>query len=175
MEEYQGVKFKLKKIEQKLPESAVRKFLALDSRLSDFLSPEQNEGNMSMKHWNGFLIKKSGARMSALGEDDVSCVLRADQEVVYSGAVPSSEARMHARIYEKLPDANIILHFHDDEKLADYDGPSIGPYDYGTSELAQAAAQMASQKQEFMIKEHGFVIIAKDEKELIQRLISWKK
>jgi ribulose-5-phosphate 4-epimerase/fuculose-1-phosphate aldolase len=175
MEEYQGVKFKLRKLEQKLPESAVRKFLELDSKLKGFLSSKQNEGNMSMKHWNGFLIKKSGAKMGSLGEGDVSCVLKAEEEVVYTGALPSSEARMHARIYEVLPEANIILHFHDDDKLASYGGPSIDSHEYGTPELAEAAARMAAKEQEFMIKEHGFVIIAKDENELIQRLHSWKK
>jgi ribulose-5-phosphate 4-epimerase/fuculose-1-phosphate aldolase len=175
MEEYRRVKFKLKKLEQMLPDGALRKFLGLDSKLKEFIGPGQNEGNMSTRHWNGFLIKRAGAMMGELGGDDVSCVLRADEEVAYTGAEPSSEARMHARIYEKIPDANIILHFHDDEKLAGYSGPSIGPYGYGTRELADAAAAMAAQKQEFMIKEHGFVIIAKDENELIQRLLSWKK
>lgn len=174
MEEYEGVKFRLKKLEQKLPEGAVRKFLELDSKLTGFLKPGQNEGNMSMRHWNGFLIKRAGARMGSLGKDDVSCVLRVDSEVVYTGAEPSSEARMHAGIYEKAPDAGVILHFHDDERLASYEGPSIGPYEYGTLELANAAAGKAKEK-EFMIKEHGFVIIAKDENELIQRLRSWKK
>lgn len=174
MEEYRGVKFRLKKLEQKLPDSAVRRFLELDARLGEFIGPEQNEGNMSMRHWNGFLIKRSGSRIGMLGKEDVSCVLRADEEVAYTGAEPSSEARMHARIYERLPDAGVILHFHDDARLASYGGPSIGPYEYGSQELANAAAEMA-EKKEFMIKEHGFVIIARDEEELIQRLRSWKR
>jgi ribulose-5-phosphate 4-epimerase/fuculose-1-phosphate aldolase len=175
MEEYHGVKFKSRKTDVEIPPEKVRKFLELDKLLSEFLSPEQNEGNMSMRLEQGFLIKRAGARMSCLEKNDVSWVLETGDEIVFSGAEPSSEARMHASIYNNASEAGIVLHFHDDGMLSKYKGPSIGPYEYGTAELAKAAGEMAGKRNEFMIKEHGFVIIANDVKELIERLHSWKK
>lgn len=175
MEEYEGVRFRLREIDAEIPSDAVGRFLEVDSGLRRFLSPKQNEGNMSMRFEEGFLIKRTGARMGSLAVEDISWVRSAGEEVAFSGPVPSSESRMHARIYEACPDANVILHFHDEEKLKSYPGPSIGPLGYGTMELADAAGKRAIREKEFMIKGHGFVIIAGDAEELFQRLGSWKR
>ena len=172
MEEYKGVKFPFDLIDGEIPEKEKQKFLELDRKLGAFINPEENEGNLSMRLTNGFLIKGAGAIMTRLSAEEVSMVISINEKVIASGAVPSSEARMHYEIYKAQPKAKIILHFHDKDLLGRFDGPSIGPFDYGTEELAVAAGKINEKM--FMIKEHGFVIIARDEEELF-RLIRWKR
>jgi hypothetical protein len=175
MEEYEGPKFVLTRTDRTLPEVAVKRYLELDARLREFLDPKENEGNMSMRLDEGFLVKRAGARMTELGDADVSWVLEAEEKVVAAGAEPSSEARMHHEIYKANPGAMIILHFHDDERLGTYEGPSIGPFPYGTLELAKASGEIAKTESMFMIKGHGFVMIAKDEESLLEMMRSWKR
>ncbi|MBU0532837.1 class II aldolase/adducin family protein [Candidatus Micrarchaeota archaeon] len=173
MEEYNGVKFSYRLVEGKLPE--ISSYLTLDAKLRGFLNPKKNEGNMSIRVANGFLIKRTGAKMTELGKEDVSLVLEVDEDIVIAvGAVPSSETRMHYEIYGALPEVSIILHFHDENLLEKFEGASVGPFSYGSKELAKAAAKMARLHGIFMIKEHGFVLIAKNEEELLE-MMKWKK
>jgi ribulose-5-phosphate 4-epimerase/fuculose-1-phosphate aldolase len=174
MEEYEGPKFIFRAVDRLLPEIDVRRYLEVDSRLGQFLDPEENEGNMSMRLQEGFLIKRAGARMTRLSGDDVSWVLESDGEVLAAGAEPSSEAKMHHHIYNAVPEAMVVLHFHDDRMLERFEGAAIGPFPYGTEELAAAAGEAAKEHRMFMIKEHGFVLIAEDEEELLERMKTWK-
>ena len=96
METYEGVKFRYRLVENELPADDVKRYLKLDARLREFLDPQENEGNMSMRLAEGFLIKRAGAKMTELTEKDVSLVVGVEEgEVVAAGAVPSSEAKMH--------------------------------------------------------------------------------
>lgn len=175
-EEYVGVKFPYKLIEGEISEDDVRKYLKIDEKLGEILSPLENEGNMSMKIKEGFLIKRAGARMTELKDKDVSLVLEMKADVVIAtGAVPSSETRLHDEIYKSAPEARVILHFHNDKLLESFEGPSIGPFPYGTVELAKAAGEAAKSNEMFMIKEHGFILTAKNEEELLKRMKSWKR
>jgi L-fuculose-phosphate aldolase len=172
MEEYKGVKFRYRIVEKELPEEQLKKYLDIDARLKEFLDPENNEGNMSLRLEKGFLIKRAGARMTELTKKSVSMIVEIEEIVIAAGAIPSSEARMHNEIYRHHPEANMILHFHDEKMLKSFQGPAIGSFPYGSKELADAAGNLKQKM--FMIKDHGFVIIAKDEEELFE-MISWIK
>lgn len=176
MEEYKGVKFSYRLVDKERPAEELRKYLELDAKLGEYLDPIENDGNMSMRLAEGFLIKCAGARMTELTGKDVSMVVGIEEgNVVATGSVPSSEARMHHEIYNAMPEAWVVLHFHDDRMLEKFEGAAIGPFPYGSAELAEAAGKEAESRQMFMIKEHGFVLIAKDERGLWQRLMLWKK
>lgn len=171
MEGYEGVKFRYRFVEKELPQDDVKRYLGLDARLREFLDPQENEGNMSMRLAEGFLVKRAGARMTELNKKDVSLVLGEEKgEVVAAGTVPSSEARMHHEIYKAKPTAMIILHFHNDWLLEKFEGPGIGPFPYGSLGLAEAAGKAAKSHNVFKIREHGFVLIAKEEEELLQSM-----
>lgn len=171
MEKYEGVKFSYRLVEKELPKDEVREYLGLDAMLKEFLDPQENEGNMSMRLANGFLVKRAGARMTRLTENDVSMVVGIEnEEVVAAGAVPSSESKMHHEIYKAVPAARIVLHFHNDMLLERFEKPAIGPFPYGSLGLAEAAGKAAKSHNVFKIREHGFVLIAKDREELLQSM-----
>ena len=158
MEEYKGVKFKVIPVEEKADASEL---LDLDKFISGFVSVRGAEGNASIRHKEGFLIKRTGSVMTRLKDEDVVFVQRIDGDVVYaSGGTPSSEARLHWKIYENRKDVNIILHFHDREMLDVPFDLEIGPFEYGTPELADAAGRISVEGDVIKVKEHGFIVIA---------------
>lgn len=161
MEEYGGVKFKV----NALPGSVqgAGGLLEADRLVARFVRTEGGEGNLSVRKGSGFLIKRSGAQMTKLREEDVVFVQKIDGGTVHAiGGTPSSESRMHWAIYKNRKDANVILHFHDDKRLGEKFGVEIGPFPYGTSELAEAAGKASRRSDLIKIKGHGFVVIAKD-------------
>lgn len=173
-EEYSGIKFSCElrgPIEGLSPQ--VDSYLSLDKKLDRYIpAPKGNEGNMSMRAGGGFLIKAAGARMMRLKKEDVSFVYSVDEEkhAVYArGKAPSSETFLHHFIYKAHPGISIILHFHDDSLLGRADNvPSIGPFPYGSLELAREAAKADSGV--LRIAGHGFVVSAADEGELFGAL-----
>ena len=69
MEEYKGIKFKVVELEGEIPNK--EKLLELDKLISKFIKTEKNEGNLSVRMKNGFLIKKAGSQLTKLKENDV--------------------------------------------------------------------------------------------------------
>lgn len=167
MEKYTGVKF-----ETVLEEGTVgdvSEFLEIDKMLGKYIHPEKNEGNMSMRTVDGFLIKRAGAGMTGLSENDVVLVKKIENGRVYAvGGTPSSESIMHYNIYNKKKDAGIILHFHDDELMEKLSWETVGLFPYGSRELADAVGNASENK--IKIAGHGLVIIAKDKEELFKIL-----
>jgi len=171
MEEYSGVKFEYSIVEGKIPENRIMEYLELDRTLKKFLDTEKNEGNMSMRIKGGFLIKRTGAKMTDLNKGDISMVTGIeDEKIIAIGQAPSSEARMHDGIYRTNPEVRVILHFHNDEILDKISCSAIGPFPYGTTELANAAAECSIKHKFFKINKHGFVIVAKNSEELLNKL-----
>ncbi len=169
MEEYTGVKFETVVLEGKMGD--VSEFLELDGKLGKYFNPEENEGNMSLRIGSGFLIKKAGARMTSLKEEDVVFVKRIERGRVYAiGGTPSSESMMHYEIYKMRRDAAAVLHFHDDRLLERADWSVVGPFPYGSRKLAEAVAAASEITDKIKIEGHGFVIIAKDGKGLLEIL-----
>ena len=167
MEEYAGVKFGAVVEEGEVGD--VFGFLKLDMMIGEYISPKGNEGNMSLRVENGFLIKKTGMRMTSLAEKDVVLVKKIEGGKVYVvGGTLSSESVMHYMIYQKRKNAKIILHFHDDELLGKLDWESVGPFPYGSKELAEAVVDASENR--IKLEGHGFVIIADDKEELVKIL-----
>jgi L-fuculose-phosphate aldolase len=172
MEEYKGVKFRLVPLERALPRADVAAFLSLDRSLSAYIHPEKNEGNLSIRVEGGFLIKRTGAKLTTCTEKDVVLVVRAGRESVSAaGGTPSSESRMHGAVYRRRKDANAILHFHDDKLLSRPIGVAVGPFlRYGTEALATAVARACVRSDLVRILGHGLVIVGRDGKDILEKL-----
>ena len=140
--------------------------------IGEIIDPKANEGNLSMRYNGGFLIKRTGVRLAHLHEEDVVFVEKVEDTKVFSTGMPSTESIMHYEIYTTRSDAEIILHFHDEELLKKKFEAEIGPFPYGTKELAVAVSEAAVNSDILKIKEHGFVIIAKNKEELKEKLLS---
>ncbi len=168
MEEYKGVKFTVVLAEGTVDGSEM---IALDKELTRFIKTLGNEGNTSIRKEEGFLIKRAGARMTALKNEDVVFVTKVDGNTVYAiGGTPSSESLMHKEIYEKRKDVNVIFHFHDNDLLKKETMNEVGPFDYGSPELAKSVGEAVLKWDFVKVREHGFVIVALDKEELISKL-----
>ncbi len=88
-------------------------------RLADSgLSPGAS-GNMSCRTEGGFLITRTGVALAEIETDDWVLVSGVDHDadgrvVVYSRAPhePSKDSSVHAALYERLPEAKTVFHFH---------------------------------------------------------------
>jgi ribulose-5-phosphate 4-epimerase/fuculose-1-phosphate aldolase len=164
MEEYAGVKFEVKALPGRVEGAAL---LEADRLVARFIRVSGGEGNLSVRKGSGFLIKRTGAQMTKLREEDVVFVKKIEGGTVHAmGGTPSSESRMHWEIYRARKDANVILHFHDDRRLGGKFGAEIGPFPYGTAELAEAAGAASLGSDRIKIRQHGFVAIARDLEDL---------
>ncbi|MFA5050317.1 MAG: class II aldolase/adducin family protein [Candidatus Micrarchaeia archaeon] len=169
MEKYTGIKFKYIKTKTKIQPS--EELIRIGKEISKIIKIKGNEGNLSIRKKNGFLIKRAGANMGKLKAGDGVFVERIEGGTIYSaGKTPSSESIMHHLIYKKRKDINLILHFHLDELLKKKIGFEIGPFDYGTIELANAVSKASKKENLIKIRKHGFVLLSKNKKELIQKL-----
>ncbi len=169
MEKYNGIKFKI--IDTKKEITNQEELVELGKRISKIIKINGNEGNLSIRKKDGFLIKKAGKNMGNLKLEDVVLVTGLNEDRIYcANGEPSSESRMHYLIYEKRKDVKMILHFHLDKLLDKKIGFEIGPFEYGTAELAESAAKASEKKDLIKIKGHGFILIAENKNELIGRL-----
>ena len=173
-EEYTGVKFECD-VTGPISEAFnphIEEYLAMDKKLQGHLSPKSNEGNMSMRVAEGFLIKAAGAPMTKLTKEEVSFVYAIDEEehcVKAKGKLPSSESFMHHYIYKYYPDIMMVLHFHDDRLMEKAKHlHTIGPFPYGSHDLARDAAK--AKPSVIRIIEHGFVVKARSPEELFSTL-----
>ena len=172
MERYIGVKFNVKTVEKEIAEQVLHEFLSIDKMIGEHIDPKANEGNLSMRYNGGFLIKRTGTRLAHLKAEDIVFVEKVEDTKVFSTGMPSSESIMHYEIYATRSDVGIILHFHDEELLKKEFESEIGPFPYGTKELAVAASDAALNHDIIKIREHGFVILAKNKEELKEKLLS---
>jgi ribulose-5-phosphate 4-epimerase/fuculose-1-phosphate aldolase len=171
MEKYRGVKFEMVEEQFPIDKKDRLKFLAVDKVLKKFLKTKKNEGNLSIKTKNGFLIKRAGGQMTKLTKNDVILVRKiSGRKVFCSGGMPSSESRMHYEIYKNTPAAKIILHFHRDELLGKLPLARVGPFSYGSTALAKAAGRVSKKYSLFEILRHGFVIVGKSKNEIFEVL-----
>jgi len=172
LEKYIGVKFHVKTVEKDIEEQAIHEFLSIDKMIGRHIDPKANEGNLSMRYNGGFLIKRTGTYLAHLHEDDIVFVEKVENSKVFSTGMPSSESIMHYEIYSTRNDVEIILHFHDEDLLKKKFETEVGPFHYGSKELAAAASEAALKSDIIKIKEHGFVILAKNKEELKEKLLN---
>lgn len=171
LEKYIGVKFEVKTVEKSIEPDAIAEFLKIDRMIGEIIDPKANEGNLSMRYNDGFLIKRTGTRLAHLHEEDVVFVEKVQDTKVFSTGTPSSESIMHYEVYTTRSDVEIILHFHDEELLKKQFEAEVGPFPYGTKELATAVSESALNHDVIKIREHGFVILAKNKEELKEKLL----
>ena len=105
-----------------------------------------------------------------MARKDVVLVTKIDDGKVFANGTPSSESQLHNEVYKTRMDISIVLHFHDDNLLKSNKFEETGPFEYGTVESAMAAADKLKKVDFIKIREHGFILVAKSEKELFEKL-----
>ncbi len=68
-------------------------------------------GNISVRNKNNILISASGSALPDLKLSDI-VVMDFNSNVIKGNKKPSSEKKLHAKIYEMRPDINAIVHCH---------------------------------------------------------------
>ena len=170
IEQYEGIKFEVVNQEELSPNEDVEKIINISKKLSKYFKPQENEGNLSIKSNLGFLIKRTGTRLVDMARKDVVLVTKIDDGKVFANGTPSSESQLHNEVYKTRMDISIVLHFHDDNLLKSNKFEETGPFEYGTVESAMAAADKLKKVDFIKIREHGFILVAKSEKELFEKL-----
>lgn len=172
MENYQGIKFKVKKISDHFEYDERLEYLNhwtwLFGQIG--LTPIHQEGaygNMSYRDDQGaFVITRTGMiPEETLNPENYTCVSGYDEEdgfITRGSYEPSSEALLHYRLYQEHPDIQAILHGHLDilNQYASALGVPVTPTfcEYGTPELAQSGVELVSSNHPLIIlKDHGFV------------------
>ena len=131
-------------------------------------------GNVSARTKHGMLITPSGITGDSVAPKSLV-------EITLAGThkgrtIPSSEWAMHAAIYQQDPAAGVIVHTHADAATAlaclnrplpafhyavlGFGGPDvrIAPYlTFGTTELADAAAQAIQGRTACLLANHGMI------------------
>jgi L-fuculose-phosphate aldolase len=175
LEGYGGVKFQPIQRSGKLrPE--VAGLYVLFKRTCDRLKVHDmtpaNAGNLSIRLGDGFFISASGSNLGFIEEKELIFVERCDVKaecVVYHGPMePSSESIMHWLIYRNRPEAQAIIHAHDEfatrpELLVGVVEESEREEPYGTVELAHmAVATFQRAERIIVLRNHGYVAIGPD-------------
>lgn len=195
MNGYVGVKFRA--IQRAVnPPFETRGFYDNFRQTCEQLKAEQmtpaNGGNLSVRRGSGFFISASGANLGCIEEDELVFVAECDPKearVVYEGhLLPSSESLRHWLIYQDRPEAEAIIHAHDEfatrpELLAGEVAESEQEAPYGAIELARHAIDTFRQAERIiLLKNHGYVAIGPDLKKTCdlvvathQRLLCKKK
>ena len=131
-------------------------------------------GNVSARTRHGMLITPSGITGESVAPKSL---VEMTLDGIHKGrTIPSSEWAMHAAIYQQDPAARVIVHTHSDAATAlaclnrplppfhyavlGFGGPDvrIAPYlTFGTTELAQAAAEAIQGRTACLLANHGMI------------------
>lgn len=170
LEGYIGVKFKaLQRSDKPRPEAAdlYAAFKRTCERLKAHHMTPGNGGNVSIRFGEGFFISAAGCNLGCIEENELIFVERCDvksERVLYDGLMePSSESIMHWLIYGNRPEAQAIIHAHDEfatrpELLAGVVEESEREEPYGTIELARMTIETFQRAERIIVlKNHGYV------------------
>jgi ribulose-5-phosphate 4-epimerase/fuculose-1-phosphate aldolase len=172
---YAGIKFRAIKRSDRLPSEAADLYVVF-KRICDRLKAHDmtpaNAGNVSVRFGEGFFISASGSNLGCIEKNEVTFVERCDvkaEHVLYHGTLePSSESIMHWLIYRDRPEAQAIIHAHDEyatrpELLVGKVEESEREEPYGTIELARMAITTFGRAERIIVlKNHGYVAIGPD-------------
>lgn len=172
MENYKGIKFKVKFAERATLK--YREIKELGAWAHDFYNlgiGPKNSGNLSVRTKNGFIITSAGTGFNLISEKDFVEVLELDwekKEVVVKGMKkPSSETFLHAMIYDKRPEINAVFHVHDMQAIANFEKLGFCVTDkvreYGSFELVEAVKKILGNRNYVGIKDHGIIALGKTE------------
>lgn len=175
MDGYVGVKFDAVRISPDQPSEAVRLFPLFQeacNELNKYGMTPANGGNISLRLGNGIVISSSGSNLGCIEKEELVFVESCDADkkrVLYHGPLkPSSETIMHWLIYRERPEADALIHAHDElatrceltEGLVDV---SCREEPYGTLELAQRALETFRGGMNIIVlNNHGYVAAGKD-------------
>ena len=185
MKGYVGVKFRAIQRAVK-PPLETRAFYGKFRQACERLKAEQmtpaNGGNLSVRRGSGFFISASGANLGCLEKDEIVFVTECDPKesrVIYEGyLLPSSESIMHLLIYKDRPEAQAIIHAHDElatraELLAGEVAESEQEVPYGTIELARYAIDTFRRAERIiLLKNHGYVAVGPDLKKTCDLVVA---
>ncbi len=179
-EKYTGVKFSVEPVEGKRELEKARDLIKWCRAFYSMgiASPQGNvAGNISVRTKRGFLITSSGHDFSKLTVQELVEVIEVDEEThtikAVGGVNPSSEAFLHAGIYEKRSDVNAILHGHNDivtrhaQELGIPETEREQPY--GTIALRNEVLKILDGHMVLQMKNHGFISLGKSLGEAGQR------
>jgi L-fuculose-phosphate aldolase len=133
-----------------------------------------SSGNVSARTAHGLLITPTGARVDGVTAETV---VEMDLQGQFAGPLlPSSEWEMHAEIYRRTPQANVIVHTHSDAAtalaclgeglppfhymLAEFGGTDIRCAAYatfGTPALARLAGEAIEGRTACLLANHGMI------------------
>jgi L-fuculose-phosphate aldolase len=125
-------------------------------------------GNVSVRVPKGIIITPAGKDLNFVKEGEMVLVTGVSEWTrtvrVVGPSLPSSEAFMHWLAYKARPKAGAVVHFHDDVlmKRAKNIATTDEFHDYGTLELAHAAAKALKKSPLIILKDHGFLVAGKD-------------
>ncbi|GEM_PF-251229 len=170
-EKYIGTKFKTIYLDDFRPNKTekiiIKQLIKIGKDLGKLGFKDKNGGNFSFKTKRGIIIKTTGSYPHQLKPDDFVLLTKisGDKVFVYGKCEPSSEARLHFKIYNTREDVKCVLHSHDNlainlkEKIK---GPIyIKEYPYGSLESARAIKRAASKGDYIIMKNHGVFALGK--------------
>ncbi len=182
MEQYQGIKFKVRFFEEKVLNLSIQKeLIKWGQKLSDlgciptYPHPENptkisSAGNLSARIGNRFIITAAGSNLGALDYKDFVEIINVDiplKQIDANGVEePSSETILHHSIYQKRDDVQVIFHGHNQELLKYCEQLRLKStkkwYPYGTLELMEAVCKVLGEDDNiFIMKDHGFLSFGK--------------
>ncbi len=125
-----------------------------------------NAGNISCRVDGGFLITPTACHYADMRSEDLCLIVSLDWQKkllrVRGKRDPSSEAFLHALIYEKRADVRAIIHGHSDAILGMHLPCTSDEKPYGTLELAHEVEKILGQGDILLMKNHGFICLGKD-------------
>jgi len=145
-----------------------------------------SSGNLSFRtnpDSNNFIITASHTALkNSMQDTDFSevifCSVKENTVFANGNRAPSSESLMHYLIYKNRPEVNAIFHGHSDEimKLAkqkEFPETKV-ELPYGTMELAKDAVNTLKNNNFVILKNHGFISVAKTQQEAGNRVLNIK-
>jgi len=171
MEKYVGRKFETLFLQKKvLAYPDVEKLVLVSRNLGKVGFLKGIPGNISIRSRRGFIVTAGGVEKESLSKEDLVEVLGYDKkgEVVSVSGLkePSSESRMHWRIYKEFPGVNAVVHVHDELVLQSKEkAKSQGlvfterEFPYGTNELAEAVVNALRKAMYVVMVNHGSVAV----------------
>jgi L-ribulose-5-phosphate 4-epimerase len=169
-EVYIGTKFRTIFASQELPrDGRVTELADWCHRLAKLGVVGDTVGNLSYRTANGFVISRTASNLATITDDEFVEVLNTDipnRELTVAGThEPSSEAMMHAALYQARPDVNAVFHGHS-QKLLDQASWLQVPVTeqeqpYGTGELAAEILKILHWHKILVMRKHGFVVVGR--------------
>src|ERR1041385_2687414 len=154
--------------EQAIRRAIVEVYVELDRRGMNAVS----SGNVSVRFGKGMLITPTGCTAEGLRPADI--VMTGFDGSSKGKLRPSSEWIMHTEIYQRVADANCVIHTHADhcvalsalrrplpafhymiQALGGGDVPTVGYFPFGTHELGKAAGQALENRKACLMANHG--------------------